>query len=70
VFSPELIIANRRILELQAEASANRLAKLAKGHEDRSNPIAGALKSLRSILGNPADAPSQLPKLNDYPYRI
>ncbi len=69
MFSPAMIYAASHINDLQADAAANRLAKQAKGSESRSSRIAGALSSVRSILTNPAEGPTPLPKLNDYPYR-
>ena len=68
--SPALIIASQRLLDLQAEAAANRLAKQAKRPARRSSSrVAAAAASLRSLLANSAEAPIQLPKLTDYPYR-
>ena len=69
MFSPAMINATSHINDLQAEATANRLAKQAKDSGSRSGRIAGALSSVRSILTNPAEGPMPLPKLNDYPYR-
>jgi len=66
MFSPAMINAKSHINDLQAEATANRLAKQAK---DSGSRIAGALSSVRSILTNPAEGPMPLPKLSDYPYR-
>jgi hypothetical protein len=67
--SPAMIIITNHLLELRAEAEANRLAKLAKNARGtRRGPIAGAFSSLRSLLG-PAEQPMGLPKLTDYPYR-
>ena len=68
--SPAMIIVTNHIFELQAEAAANRLAKQAKRSESRSSSrIAAALNSVRSLLANPAEGPTVLPKLTDYPYR-
>jgi hypothetical protein len=69
MFSPAMINAKSHINDLQAEATANRLAKQAKDSGSRSGRIAGALSSVRSILTNTAEGPMPLPKLNDYPYR-
>jgi hypothetical protein len=70
VHSPALIIVTNHIIELQAEAQANRLAKQAKRPESRSaSRIAAALSNLRSLLTNPADGPVVLPRLVEYPYK-
>jgi hypothetical protein len=70
VQSPAMIIVNQHIQELQAEATANRLAKQAKSARgDGRVQVAAALSSLRSLLGRPAETPLALPKLSDYPYR-
>jgi hypothetical protein len=69
MFSPTMINATSHINDLHAEAAANRLAKQAKGSGSRSSRIAGALSSVRSILSNPAEGPTALPKLSDYPYK-
>ena len=53
---------------LLAESAANRQAKLAK-RTDRANPLASALRTVRSLLATPADKPIALPTLSDYPYR-
>lgn len=65
--SPALIIATNHLLELRAEADANRLAKQAQG--ERRGRVTAAFSSLRSLLVSPADKPMGLPKLTDYPYR-
>jgi hypothetical protein len=65
-----MIIVTSHIIELQAEAAANRLATDAKRSESRSSSrISAALASLRSLLASAAEGPMPLPKLNDYPYR-
>lgn len=65
-----MVIITNHIFELHAEAAANRLAKEAKRPASKSsNRIAAALTSLRSLLSSPADAPTAMPKLTDYPYR-
>ena len=68
--SPAMIIITNHLLDLRAEASANRLAKEAKSARGESRGrIAAAFSSLRSLLVAPADKPMGLPKLTDYPYR-
>lgn len=68
--SPAMIIVTNHIFELHAEAEANRLAKGANRAQSKSSSrIAAALNSLRSLLSNPAEGPTALPKLTDYPYR-
>jgi hypothetical protein len=73
VHSPAMIIITNHLLELHAEADANRLAKQAKqaqrSESKSSNRIAAALASLRSVLSNSDAAATPLPKLTDYPYR-
>jgi hypothetical protein len=67
--SPAMIIITNHLLELRAEAEANRLAKMAQNARGtRRGPIAGAFSSLRSLLSS-AEQPMGLPKLTDYPYR-
>ena len=53
---------------LLAESAANRQAKVAR-RADRANPLASAMKAVRSLLATPADKPIALPTLSDYPYR-
>jgi hypothetical protein len=68
--SPAMIIITNHLLELRAEADANRLAKKAQGARGESRGrIAAAFSSLRSLLLSPAERPIGLPKLTDYPYR-
>lgn len=68
--SPAMIIVTNHLLELRAEAEANRLAKLAQNARGtRRGPIAGAFSSLRSLLATPSEPSLGLPKLTDYPYR-
>lgn len=68
--SPAMIIITSHLLELQAEASANRLAKLAKSARGESRSrIASVAASVRSLFSGSANAPIALPKLGDYPYR-
>ena len=68
--SPAMIYVTNHLIELQAEAAANRLAKEAKRSASPSRSrISAALTSLRSLLANPSEGPMPLPKLNDYPYR-
>jgi hypothetical protein len=72
MYSPSMIIAVNHILDLQDEAAANRLAKLAKanGSGKRSaGRIAAAIANFRSLLSSPAEASIAMPKLSDYPYR-
>jgi hypothetical protein len=70
MFSPAMIIITNHLLELRAEADANRLAKIAQSARgDRRGRIAAALAGFRSLLISPADKPMGLPKLTDYPYR-
>jgi hypothetical protein len=56
------------INDLLAESAANRQATLAR-RADRANPLASAMKAVRSLLSTPASKPLQLPNLSDYPYR-
>lgn len=68
--NPSLVIITSRLLDLHAEADANRLAKLARsGRAQRRGRVSGAFAGLRSLLGGPAEPPVGLPKLTDYPYR-
>ena len=68
--SPAMIIITNHLLELQAEADANRLAKLSKSARGESRSRGASLaSSLRSLFSGTADAPIALPKLADYPYR-
>ena len=53
---------------LLAESESNRQAKLAR-RAARVNPLAPAMKAVRSLLAAPADTPPALPSLSDYPYR-
>jgi hypothetical protein len=65
-----MIIITNHLLDLQAEADANRLAKVAKSARGQSRGrIASLASSLRSLLPGTADVPLALPKLADYPYR-
>jgi hypothetical protein len=67
---PVMIYVASHINDLQAEAAANRMAKQAKRSGSRSaSRIGAALTSVRSILTSPAEGPTLLPKLTDYPYR-
>jgi hypothetical protein len=66
--SPAMIYVMSHIQELQAEAAANRLAKMApRARGERSGRIANALASTRSLLTSAA--PISLPTLKNYPYR-
>ena len=68
--SPAMIIATNHLLELRAEANANRLAKQSQGTRgERRGRVTAAFSNLRSLLVSPADKPIGLPKLTDYPYR-
>ena len=53
---------------LLAESAANRQAKLAR-RADRANPLESVIRTVRSLLADPADKPLALPTLTDYPYR-
>ena len=68
--SPAMVIVTNHLLELRAEADANRLAKGAQGARgERRGRFTAAFSGLRSLLVSPADKPIGLPKLTDYPYR-
>jgi len=62
------VIVQAHIDELLAESAAERLARSAKPSSPLSNRIAGALQSVWSTFGAPADRPVT-PTLTDYPYR-
>ncbi|HKG18661.1 MAG TPA: hypothetical protein VKB00_02905 [Candidatus Limnocylindrales bacterium] len=67
--SPAMIIITNHLLELEAEAAANRLAKQAKAARPESRRrFAEALNAFRSLL-SVSDSPIGLPKLSEYPYR-
>jgi hypothetical protein len=53
---------------LLAESAANRQAKLAS-RADRANPLVSVIRTVRSLLADPAHKPLSLPTLTDYPYR-
>ena len=68
--SPAMIIVTNHLLELRAEAAANRLANQAQSARgERRGRATAALNGLRSLLVSPAEKPIGLPKLTDYPYR-
>ena len=68
--SPAMIIITTHLLELQAEAAADRLAKQAKSARPESRGrLAEALDAFRSLLSVSSDTPMGLPKLSEYPYR-
>jgi hypothetical protein len=70
MYNPAMVIITSRLLELRAEADANRLAKQAQSARgDRRGRVTAAFSGLRSLLVSPADKPMGLPKLTDYPYR-
>ncbi len=70
MYNPAMVIITSRLLELRAEADANRLAKQAQSARgERRGRIAAAFSGLRSLLLSPVERPLGLPKLTDYPYR-
>ena len=62
------IVVQAHIDELLAASAAERFARSAKSSSPRSSRIAGALQSVWSTFGGPADRPV-IPTLADYPYR-
>ena len=63
------LLVSARQDALLAEAANERLARAAKSQVNRPNPVAGAAKSLWSLLSGPAERPMTLPTLTHYPYR-
>ena len=68
MFTPQMIVAQAKINELQAQAAADRLAKESRSARgERRGRIQVAISNIRSFFlldGSPG-----VPKLTDYPYR-
>lgn len=60
--------ATNHILDLQAEAAANRLAEQAT-RTSRPSRVRAIVTNVRSLLSAPTELPAALPTLTDYPYR-
>ena len=68
MFTPQMILAQAKINELQAQAAADRLAKKSRSARGESRGrIQVAISNIRSFLS--LDGSTGLPKLTDYPYR-
>jgi hypothetical protein len=68
MFTPQMIVAQAKIDELQAQAAANRLAKESRNtRSDSRGRLSVAIGNIRSLLS--LDGSTGLPKLTNYPYR-
>ena len=64
------LLVSARQDALLAEAANERLARASKTQVNRPNRLAGAAKSLWSLLSGPAERPMTIvPTLTNYPYR-
>jgi hypothetical protein len=67
-FTAYLLVSARQDA-LLAEAAAERLARNSTKPVDQPNRLTDAVKSLWSLLSGPAERPSTIPTLTNYPFR-